>query len=56
MTKHGDVAIGAVGRALPTTDAVIFDDDLFVPLSKDGVYGTTDEAIGIRARSAARRH
>lgn len=56
MTVHRDVAVGAIGSALTATDAVIFDDDFLVPLTKNGVYGTADEAVGVCARAAAGRN
>ena len=54
MPVHGDVPIGAIRRALPTADAVVFDDDLLVPLSEDCIDRATDQAIGIGTRAAAR--
>jgi len=42
MPIHGDVAIGAIRGALPTADAVVFDDDLLVSLSEDCIDRATD--------------
>ena len=42
MPIHGDVAIGAIRRALSTADAVVFDDDLLVSLSEDCINWATD--------------
>ena len=42
MPIHGDVAIGAIRGALPTADAVVFDDDLLVSLAEDCIDRATD--------------
>ena len=42
MPIHGDVAIGAIRRALSTADAVVFDDDLLVSFAEDCIDRATD--------------
>ena len=56
MTIHGDVAIGAIGRALAAADAVIFDNDLFVPFAEDRIDRAAHQAIRVGAGATARRH
>ena len=49
---HEDAPVGAIIGAEPATDAVIFDDDLEVFATVDGIDGATDEAMGIGAGAA----
>ena len=42
MPIHGDVAIGAIRRALSTADAAVFDDDLLVSFAENCIDRATD--------------
>jgi hypothetical protein len=56
MTVHRDIAVGAVGGTLATTDAVVFDDDLFISFSENCVDWASHKAVGIGAGSATGRY